>query len=289
MTTWRPDGRSNTKGQIETMADTVSNALLLSVAREAALAAGKEARRMFSEPRRVMSKGPRDVVTDADVASQKIITAIIQDAFPDHGFVTEEDDDSLPAGGPILWLIDPIDGTTNYSRGVPIFCVSIAAVENFPPLSVDDILAGAVYDPMLDELFTASAGAPALLEGPGLHGRPLRTSGVEDLGDAAVGIDWALNSDARQKGVDFCNGLAHRVNVFRSLGSATLAMAWVAAGRLDAYANFQLKPWDVAAAALLVKQAGGIVTDLAGRPLQMGAAGGGCLVCNAHLAPMLLT
>ncbi len=269
------------------MSDIVTNAQLLAVAKEAALAAGEQVRRMFSEPLEIRSKGPRDLVTSADLAAQEIIVGMIRDAFPAHGFLPEEANDELPTAGPILWIIDPIDGTTNFSRGVPIFCVSIAAVRNDPPLGVDDVLAGVVYDPMQNELFTATAGGPALLEGPGLHGRLLQTSGIKDLQHALVGIDWAVEADLRQHGLDYINSLAHAVDVLRGLGSATLAMAWVAAGRLDAYANFQLKPWDVAAAGLLVKQAGGSVTDMAGDALVMDPGGFACLTSSPHLTEEL--
>jgi myo-inositol-1(or 4)-monophosphatase len=269
------------------MTPAANNAKLLTVARQAARDAGRRALRMFAEPRSVTQKGPRDVVTDADLAAQKIITDAILAEFPGHGFLAEEEDSGLPSDGPILWLIDPIDGTTNYSRELPIFCVSVAAVRSAPLLTVDDILAGAVYDPLRDEMFTALAGGPALLDDPGLHGRPLQCSSVDNLGEAIVGIDWALQEDLRQQGLEYTHGLAHQISVFRSLGSATLAMAWVAAGRLDAYANFQLRPWDVAAAALLVKQSGGRVADIHGNPLILDRDGLNCLLTNSHLLAVL--
>lgn len=271
------------------MSEPPNNAQLLSVAKKAALAAGEQIRLMFNEPRTINSKGFRDVVTDADLAAQEIITDMILASFPDHGFMPEEDDAELPTEGPILWIIDPVDGTVNYSRWLPIYCVSIAAVRNEPPLGVDDVLAAVVYDPMLDEMFTATAGGPCLLESGGLHGRLLQTSPVDDLIDALIGIDWPLAADLRQEALDLIADLGHQINVFRSLGSATLAMAWVAAGRLDGYANFQLKPWDVAAAGLLVKQAGGVVSDMAGEPLIMNPDGFACVTSNPHLASYLQT
>jgi myo-inositol-1(or 4)-monophosphatase len=269
------------------MTDTVTNAQLLKVARKAALAAGEKARALFNLPRQISSKGPRDVVTDADLAAQAIITDVILEAFPDHGFMPEEENADLQTDGPVLWIIDPIDGTTNYSRWVPIFCVSVAAVRNEPPLTTDKVLAAAVYDPMQDELFTASAGGPCLLEGSGLHGRQLQTSPVEEIKDSLIGLDLPLEARPRQEALELINQLGHQVNVFRCLGSATLAMAWVAAGRLDGYINFQLKPWDVAAAALLVTQAGGVVSDLSGGLLELDPAGFGCQTSNAYLAPHL--
>jgi myo-inositol-1(or 4)-monophosphatase len=271
----------------EPMSDSVTNAQLLKVARDAALAAGEKARGMFDQPYQVASKGPRDVVTGADIAAQTVITDMILEAFPDHGFMPEEEDGDLPAEGPVLWIIDPIDGTTNYSRWQPIFCVSVAAVRNEPPLTTDKVLAAAVYDPMQDELFTAMAGGPCLLEEEGLHGRQLQTSSVADLKDAVIGLDLPLNEDTRQEMLDLINRLGHKVNVLRFLGSATLAMTWVAAGRLDGYLNLQLKPWDVAAAALLVTQAGGVVSDLSGNLLILDPDGLGCQTSNANMASYL--
>jgi myo-inositol-1(or 4)-monophosphatase len=267
---------------------TVNSPELLSVAKKAAREAGRQARQMFSEPRQVSSKGPRDVVTDADLAAQQTITEAIYAAFPEHGFLAEEDDETLPSDGPILWLIDPIDGTVNYSRGIPLFCVSIAAVRNEPPLGVDDVLAAVVYDPMLDETFTATAHGPALLEKGGLQGRPLRTSSARWINEAVIGVDWALDEGQRDKGMAFTARVAQEAFVLRSLGTATLAMAWVAAGRMDAYLNYQLRAWDVAASALLVKQAGGRIADVTGQPLQFDRGHLTCLMCNDHLLEQLV-
>ena len=153
---------------------------------------------------------------------------------------------------------------------------------------MDDVLAGVVYDPLLDELFTATVGGPCLLEERGLHGRLLQTSSVDHMQDALIGMDWPLDAHLRQNTIDLINTFGHEVNVFRALGSATLAMAWVAAGRLDAYVNYQFKAWDVAAAGLLVKQAGGIVSDFAGQPLQLVPSNMSGLLSNAHLAQYLV-
>jgi myo-inositol-1(or 4)-monophosphatase len=140
---------------------------------------------------------------------------------------------------------------------------------------------------MLDELFTATAGGPALLEAKGLHGRLLQTSNVDQLQDALLSMDWPIDSDLRQKMMEVTNTFGHEVNVFRSFGSATLAMAWVAAGRLDGYLNYQFKAWDVAAAGLLVKQAGGVVCDIDGQPMELVASNMSGLLTNGHLAQYL--
>jgi myo-inositol-1(or 4)-monophosphatase len=270
------------------MTDSINTAKLLSVAKKAALAAGEEARSMLTGPLNVTSKGFRDVVTDADLAAQSIITSTILEAFPDHGFLPEEENPDLPTEGPVIWIIDPIDGTTNYSRGLPIFCVSVAAVRANSPLTLDDVLAGVVYDPMLDEMFTATAAGPALLEGPrGLHGRLLQTSSIDNLADAIIGIDYPYAEKYRRPTLDIVKNLGHEINVFRTLGTAALEIAWVAAGRLEAYIDYQLKPWDIAAAGLLIKQPGGVISDVEGQPLRLDASNLPVLASNPHLAQFL--
>ncbi len=257
---------------------------MLHVAQLAAVQAGQLARRMLAEPREISSKGRRDIVTDADVAAQALITEQIRTAFPRHGFVPEEPDSDLPTEGPVLWIIDPIDGTTNYSRGLPIFAVSIAAVLFTAPgpATIDDVLVGVVYDPMQEELFTAVRGGAALV-----NGRPLHVSAVDRLEEAIIGIDWSHEPQLRQRGLEVTAGLVHDVDVLRTIGSAALALAWVAAGRDEAYLNFQLKPWDVAAAGLMIRLAGGSITDLAGQPLALDPRGLNCLASNNHLHTLL--
>lgn len=224
---------------------------LLAVAKEAAVAGGKLGRQMFYQPLQVSKKGFRDLVTDADVAAQQLVTAFIGQRFPEHGFLAEEESE-LPPDGPVMWVIDPIDGTTNYSRSQPIFCVSVAAVgADAKPL------AGAIYDPMQDELFSAAAG-----QGAWLNGRPIHVSTVTTLAEAVVGLDWSRNRRSRRSTADVVTRFADRSFTIRAIGSAALALAWVAAGRFDVYLNYNLYPWDVAAGQLLVEEAGGAITNL---------------------------
>ncbi|MCP4425514.1 MAG: hypothetical protein GY803_13555, partial [Chloroflexi bacterium] len=140
---------------------------LLGAARETAVSAGNLIRQKWSQPRQIKNKGFRDVVTDTDIAAQQLITDAIRARFPDHGFLTEEEDGNLPVDGPVIWVIDPVDGTTNFSRAIPTFCVSIAAVS-----AKNEVLAGAVYDPMRDELFSAAKGQGATLNGRPIHVSP---------------------------------------------------------------------------------------------------------------------
>jgi myo-inositol-1(or 4)-monophosphatase len=226
----------------------------LAVAREAAVAGGKVARQKASGPLQIALKGYRDLVTDGDVAAQDAATAAIRAHFPAHGFLTEEVN-TLPSQGAIIWVIDPIDGTTNYSRNHPIFCSSVAAVRATDARP----LAAAIYDPMQDELFSAASG-----QGAWLNERPIHASAVEALSDAVVGLDWSRNRHTRRSTADVVTHFADRSFTIRAMGSAALAMAWVAAGRLDVYLNYNLYAWDLAAALLLIEETGGTVTNLQG-------------------------
>lgn len=231
---------------------------LVEVASAAARAAGEDVQARLQRERVIDVKGYRDIVTDADVAAQAIIVGMIRETFPDHGFLVEEEDPELPVAGPVVWIIDPIDGTTNYSRGVPVFCVSIAAVTTDASGTVRP-LAAAVYDPLRDELFSAGYG-----QGSRLNGAPLQVSSTATVAEAVVALDFGHSDTVRTVSLVHAERLANDVTTLRAFGSAVLALAWVAAGRLDAYLNNALKPWDYAAGWLLIEEAGGMVTLLDG-------------------------
>lgn len=242
-------------------------------ARDTAVHAGKLTRDIFNQPRQITSKGLRDIVTDADTAAQKLITDAIQAQFPDHGFITEEKDSQLPRSGPVIWVIDPVDGTTNYARQLPEYCVAVAAVADS-----GEVLAGAIYDPMRDELFSAAKGM-----GAAMNGRPLQVSQIDQLWDCMVAMDWARNEETRQSAMDLLPKFAHRVSFPRVFGSAALAMAWVAAGRVDLYLNYHLQTWDVAAASIILAEAGGCLTDFHGRPWTFAGHTGDCIASNGRV------
>jgi myo-inositol-1(or 4)-monophosphatase len=246
------------------------------VAEAAALEAGALIRRKLVEPRTVTSKGFRDLVTDADYAAQQHITALIRANFPEHGFLAEEEDAALPVAGSVLWIVDPLDGTSNYSRGIPNFCVSIAVAANA------QIVVGVIYDPMHEELFSAVRG-----QGCTLNGQPMTVSPTADLADAVVSLDWGRRYEVRQAALSALLRFAHHVRSVRAIGSAALTLAWVAAGRLDAYINFNLSAWDIAAGVLLIEEAGGTASDLSGLPLSL-AKNTTCLGVNRHLQGDLL-
>jgi myo-inositol-1(or 4)-monophosphatase len=259
---------------------------LLSVAEDLAVAAGKLVHEKWLNPVPVQSKGFRDVVTEADFAAQAIITDGVRARFPTHGFLTEEDDDSLPAEGNVIWVIDPIDGTINFSRGMPDFCVSVAAVAGGKPLAeilaAPKVLAGAIYDPMRGELFSAGLGLGGFVTGNGVK-RPLQVSAISTLAEALVTHDWSHLENGRQFILDELNSVAHHVFSIRAVGSAALALAWLAAGRTDLYFNYSLKPWDVAAVQLLLAEGGGKLTNADGSDLIWDVSGMTCLATNSQL------
>lgn len=254
---------------------------LRQVACDTAVSAGKLAREMWSQPRQIEQKGFRDLVTDADFAAQQCITDAIQDKFPDHGFLTEEEDSALPEIGPIIWIIDPIDGTTNYSRHVPEFCISVAACR--PQAAGYQPLAAAIYDPMRRELFSAAKGQGATLQIGDAPPRVTAVSTIDNTANAVLALDWSSSADKRTSMLQLVGQLAEKSFTVRAIGTAALAMAWVAAGRVDAYINLRLRPWDVAAALLLVQESGGSFTNLKGKPILWDTAGMACLVGNGRL------
>jgi myo-inositol-1(or 4)-monophosphatase len=206
----------------------------------------------------VREKGPADLVTQADMASQEAIRQIIRDHFPDHAFVSEEDDTHIAEGYQSRWIVDPLDGTTNYVHQVPHYAVSVAYEHR------GEVVAGAVFDPVRDECFTAAKGA-----GARLNGRPIRASRVVDLSQALVAASFSAKVEADSPEIDQFIRVLLACQGVRRTGSAALNLCYVAAGRFDAFWAMSTKAWDVAAGMLLVLEAGGIVTSLSGRPLDL--------------------
>jgi len=202
-------------------------------------------------------KGPRDLVTEADYASQREIRRIVQEAFPDHGFVGEESDGGQGqppsgtaghAGSGIRWIVDPLDGTTNYVHGFPAWCVSIALADG------DRILAATVFDPLRDECFTARAGG-----GAHCNGVAIRVPPVTAASEAVVALSFPPHVAADAPAVhDFLHVLP-AVHSVRRTGSTALNLAWLACGRLHGFWARRIACWDAAAGFLLVGEAGGIV------------------------------
>jgi myo-inositol-1(or 4)-monophosphatase len=230
------------------------------VAHAAAARAGALLRARHRERHEVTLKSAVDLVTDVDREAERLIVDTIAAAFPTHGIVAEE---SPPRAGsdPHRWYVDPIDGTTNFAHGYPHFAVSIALARG------DELLLGVVYDPMREELFTALRGG-----GARLNGAPIAVSAVDDLNDALLATGFPY--DRRERGAYytafFLEGMRRAQGVRRG-GSAALDLCWLAAGRVDAFWEFKLHPWDVAAGRLVVEEAGGRVSDFAGGPHRLSA------------------
>ncbi|MGD9724244.1 MAG: inositol monophosphatase [Pirellulales bacterium] len=206
----------------------------------------------------VREKGPSDLVTQADLASQEAIRGLLLVEYPRHAFVSEEGDRVLQAEAEYCWIVDPLDGTTNYVHQVPHYAVSVALLHRGTPI------VGAVFDPVHDECFTCAKG-----EGAWLNGRAIRTSQVSRLADALVTASFAASVRAGSVEIDqFIAALLH-CQAVRRTGSAALNMCYLAAGRVDAFWALSTHAWDVAAGALLVEEAGGVVTAPDGGPFDL--------------------
>lgn len=237
------------------------------VAVETAKKAGLLLRENLGHAGRIEYKGAVDIVTELDKRSEALIIGEIKKAFPDHGVLAEESDE-IAARSPYRWIIDPIDGTTNYAHGFPFFCVSIA-------FEADGMVEfGAIYDPMLGELFTAERGKGAFL-----NGKKIEVSEIDSLdkGLLATGFPYDLRQSKDNNLGHFAN-FSLRAQAIRRAGSAALDLAYVACGRFDGFWELKLKPWDVASAALLVEEAGGKITDFGGG--QFSIYGKECLASN---------
>jgi myo-inositol-1(or 4)-monophosphatase len=210
------------------------------------------------------AKGPRDFVTEADHASQHEVRRIVLEAFPHHGFVGEEGEEGRPpipigkpghSGAGIRWIVDPLDGTTNYVNGFPAYCVSVALARG------DDLLVAAIHDPLRDECFTARSGGGACL-----NGVPISSSVAIDPVDAVAAVSFPPHVSTDSPAVaDFLAVLPH-VHAVRRTGSTALNLAYVASGRLHTFWARRIACWDAAAGLLIAREAGCTVGSFAGGP-----------------------
>lgn len=217
----------------------------LEVATTAARAAGDLLRKNFQQPLRVNSTEAHDIKLAIDVETQELITRILLEEFPQHALYGEEGivgDQSAKH----QWIVDPLDGTVNYFYGIPHFCTSIALREK------GEIIAGVIFDPMRDEIWTARKG-----ESPKLNGKTFRVSTRATLAEAVLSIGLSKTSATIDAGLPLLQDMVRRVRKCRLMGSAALDMAYVACGRFDAYVEQGISLWDVAAGILLVQDAGG--------------------------------
>jgi myo-inositol-1(or 4)-monophosphatase len=236
--------------------------LFFATAVEAVIRAGDLQIARFGQAIEVSKKGRIDLVTEIDVAVERMFRGMVAERFPDHDVLAEELTSS--ANRPPsrhCWIFDPLDGTTNYAHGLPIFCSSLA-------LEVDGRLeVGAVYDPARRELFAAERGRGAFL-----NGRPLRVSTAATLLDSVLvtGFPYTVHDpDAARPVLELFGEFIARAQAVRRLGSAALDLCYVAAGRMEGFWEERLNPWDVAAGALIVQEAGGRVSSIDGTPFEV--------------------
>lgn len=225
----------------------------LELAVETAKAAGQVLREGIDTIAWIKHKGEINLVTEMDIKSEELIKQKIGETFPDHQILAEESDVPKRQSA-FRWIVDPLDGTTNYAHGFPMFCVSIA-------LEIDGrVEVGAVYDPVRDELFTGTRGGGALL-----NGQAIAVSSEADLGESliATGFPYDLRT-SEANNLDNWNAMFFRARALRRAGAAALDLCYVAMGRFDGFWELKLNPWDVAAGGLIIEEAGGTMTDLAG-------------------------
>jgi myo-inositol-1(or 4)-monophosphatase len=218
--------------------------------------AGRGLARDFGEVEQlqVSVKGPANFVSAADHRSEEVLFRELAKARPGYGFLMEERGTVDGPDKSHRWLVDPLDGTTNFLHGIPIFCISVALERE------GEIAAGVIYNPILDELYTAERGTGAFI-----NNRRLRVAARKSLADAVIstGIPHRGRGD-QARFMRECAALMGRVAGIRRTGSAAIDLAWVAAGRLDGHVEHRLAPWDLAAGLLLVREAGGVATDFDG-------------------------
>lgn len=204
----------------------------------------------------VREKGPSDLVTEADLASQEVIRDRLLGAFPDHGFLAEENLQIASRCDDYRWIVDPLDGTMNYVHGVPNYAVSIALEQR------GEVLVGTVYDPVSGECFSAGKS-----QGAYLNGRRLSVSGTTTMAEALVAVSFAAQVRRGDSEIAEFIQVMLRARGTRRMGSSALNLCYIAAGRFDGYWSKSTKIWDIAAGALLIREAGGIMTDFQGGPL----------------------
>lgn len=235
-------------------------------AAEIAREAGARLREFLAQGVETEYKGDVDLVTVADRTVEKLIRTRLGEAFPEHGIYGEEGTRER-LEGEFRWYVDPLDGTTNFAHGFPQFCVSMG-LEHRPAGTKPDedgiLTAAVIYDPTRDELYTAERG-----RGAKLNGKSMRVSRTPDLAEALLATGFPSRKRHASPNVHFYQEFTLRSHGVRRAGSAALDLAYVAAGRLDAFWEFNLNPWDTAAGILLVAEAGGRVTSFAGDPYRL--------------------
>jgi myo-inositol-1(or 4)-monophosphatase len=262
----------------------------LALAVAAAHSAGQVLLRHYEGSFEVTTKSsPIDLVTSADRAAERVVLDALRRVYPEHSFLAEESglsghdpgDGPLPPPGGLRWVIDPLDGTTNFAHGFPHFSVSIALCDERGPR------VGVIHDPIRGETFCAARGRGAVLRRPDRDDRPLAVTRKTDLQQSLVATGFSYKrATTTTDNLAETSRLVPRIRDLRRAGSAALDLAYVAAGRLDAYWEYHLQPWDIAAGALLVHEAGGTLTRIDGAAWRLGDAD--IAVAGPDLHPALL-
>jgi myo-inositol-1(or 4)-monophosphatase len=268
---------ANQKGEPPvTSAEAIVPSGALEFAKATARDAGAILRERFGVGRKIEFKGVVDLVTDADRASEQLISDRLRQSFPVHRVVGEEGIASQSGDlNGYVWVVDPLDGTTNYAHGYPHFGVSIALAKG------KELLAGVLYDPMRDELFAAEKG-----KGATLNGEPIQVTAETELIRCLLATGFAYDLSLRDAQLDIWRKLQNVTRGIRRDGAAALDLVWVAAGRLDGFWEDPLMPWDMSAGALIVQEAGGRVTTMNGEPFDL--FGTGAIATNGAIHDAML-
>ena len=247
----------------------------LEAAVAAVKAAGEGLRNSFGQHQEVTYKGEVDLVTKADENAEQTIKEVLQENFPDYGMLAEESG-RLEGEGDSRWIIDPLDGTTNYAHGFPVFSTSIALERD------SEVVLGVVHDPIANETYTAERGSGATL-----NGEPIGVSDTDALIRALLATGFPYDRDEVPVALDIFGQFAMRTQSMRRLGSAALDLCYVAMGRLDGYYERGVKAWDIAAGVLILREAGGKVSDYLGHQLDLKI--GEVVASNGPLHPSLIS
>lgn len=249
---------------------------LVKDATEIARGAGARILELRSKKRQVSYKSARDMVTEVDQASENYIISRINDLHPQHNILAEEGGAFDENDSEYRWIIDPLDGTTNFVHDFPVFAVSIGIEHK------GELIAAAIYDPNRDELFSAGKGIGAML-----NSSPIHVSKTHELGKSLLATGFSyFNDDYFKLNMELWASIYGKTQGLRRAGAAAIDLAWLACGRLDGLWEFSLKPWDIAAGALLVTEAGGIVSEPGGGALDLQL--GHIIAANPIIHPQII-
>ena len=233
----------------------------LEVASHAAKDGGRIVMDSFNLVKQIEHKGRGNIVTDVDIRVEKMLMEVLREEYPEHGIITEESP-SIKSTSGYTWILDPLDGTRNYASGIPVFAMNIALVQG------EDVLLGVTYDPARGELFHALKG-----QGAYANNEPIRVSTKATVQQSVIGLDMGYNDERAKQALRLITHLWPGMQSVRVIGSAALGLAFAAAGRLDLYFHHCLYPWDIAPGILLVREAGGFITDREGGPVSLESQG----------------